>query len=74
MWNRFKWFLNRPADTRAEMIRQFPDSVQLNRNTTGYTWTIKVRANGNDHDRAISEVERIDTELRKKYRKEEANA
>jgi len=58
-------------DTRSEMIRQFPDSVQLNRNTTGYTWTIKVRSDGNDHDRAIAEVDRIDVELRKRYRKED---
>jgi hypothetical protein len=68
-WN----FFNR-TDTRAEMIRQFPDSVQINRLINGYTWTIKVRADGGDHDRALSEVKRIDQELRKKYRKEEADA
>lgn len=71
MLSRFWGFLSRPVDTRTEMIRQFPDSVQLNRNTTGYTWTIKVRSDGSDHDRALAEVNRIDLELRKKYRKED---
>ena len=71
MFSKFWGFFNRPSDTRSEMIRQFPDSIQLNRNTTGYTWTIKVRSDGNDHDTAIAEVDRIDVELRKRYRKED---
>ncbi len=71
MFSKFWGFLNRAVDDRAEMIRQFPDSVQVNRLINGYTWTIKCRSTGNDHDKALAEVNRIDGELRKKYRKED---
>ncbi len=58
------------SESSAELTRVFPDSIQLNRNSTGYTWSIKLRSKNGSHTDIIEEIDRIDLELRKKYRKD----
>ncbi len=79
MLSKFKGFLARwqpcplthlPNDSPSELVRYFPDSIQLNRNSTGYTWSIKIRSNHDEHNQVLSEIERIDDNLKKKYRKD----
>jgi hypothetical protein len=50
-----------------QLIQIFPNSIEVNRTTRGYTYTIKMRCNKGDEDALLEDIKRIEQKLKERY-------
>lgn len=51
----------------ARIVEEFPESVQLTRNSKGYTWELKARARYGKLEEAIDRLEQINNTMLTKF-------
>jgi predicted RNA-binding protein YlqC (UPF0109 family) len=51
----------------ARLIKIYPNSIEVNKTTRGYTYTIKLRCDSGDEDKLIDEIKRLETRLKESF-------
>lgn len=54
-------------DDLGELVKHFPNSLEVNRTQKGYTWSIKLRFNKGEEGATIKEINHIDQRLKDQY-------
>ncbi len=53
--------------TKSSVEFDLPSSVQIERNTKGYNWTVKLRCKPGEEESILEQIDKLDKILRAKF-------
>lgn len=65
--NRLRQFFRREEEPYSDLVRYWPNSIELTKTQRGYTWSIKMRTNPGEQDQTLVDIKGIDDRLKKQY-------